>query len=85
MFELPESKCPDCGYTANAATNLEDEEQMPEPGDCSLCIKCAGIAVFNDDLMLRSPTEEELLNLPSEISAVQQLIVKLRNDNNEVH
>lgn len=52
-------KCPHCGYEPNSHTQIRSEEQNePETGDISLCIKCAGIAVFDDD-DLRSPTPDE--------------------------
>lgn len=52
--------CPFCSKHVPNHENLTDEFLQPEEGDLSVCIKCGSICVFDEDLYLRKPTEEEL-------------------------
>lgn len=54
--EMPPSQCCECGYKVNGASG----PCKPEPGDLTLCIQCACLNVFNTDLSLRKPTDEEI-------------------------
>lgn len=52
-------KCPHCAYEPDSHTQIRVEDPgVPEDGDISLCINCAGISVFNGN-DLRPPTEDE--------------------------
>jgi hypothetical protein len=66
---LPLSRCPWCDYLMDAATNLQDAEAVPAPGDVSVCLSCASVLVFNDDLTLRGFTPAEIAALPSDIKS----------------
>lgn len=39
--KMGQDLCPVCGTTLDAATALDGEEIKPNPGDVSICIKCA--------------------------------------------
>lgn len=54
------SICSKCGYNFDCATDLRVENR-PKPGDWSMCFKCGNIAVFDEQLKVRSATQEELL------------------------
>jgi hypothetical protein len=56
---VPESTCPECGYISDRVTAIGDAP-APKPGDLSLCIKCACLAAFTDDLTLRPANDDEL-------------------------
>ena len=56
---VPECHCPVCDKKIDAASNLYDESERPFPGDVSVCIQCGTILVFDFDLTMRLPTEEE--------------------------
>lgn len=51
--------CPTCGAMLNASTNAELQETGPVPGDATLCLYCATLLLFDDDLTLRVLTTEE--------------------------
>jgi len=55
---LPSSRCCECGHTLKAASGLDTTER-PDPGDATLCINCAGLNIFADDLSLRAPRADE--------------------------
>lgn len=55
--------CPTCGKVCNGASSA-DSDDKPKPGDFSVCIDCQGLHVFDQDMQLRHPTENELLELP---------------------
>jgi len=73
----PNSICPYCGHKFNRASNPEG--QVPTPGDYSVCIECSEILVFDDDLLLRKPTDKELEDVPLDsLSKIQNLLRKAR-------
>jgi hypothetical protein len=60
----PKCRCPWCGHRLDAAMAADHDkpDAAPKPGDVSVCISCAQILVFADDLTLRAsmPGEIEL-------------------------
>ena len=59
--DIPESRCPFCGYRSETASAPGDKS--PEPGHIAVCISCASVLVFNDDLRLRAMTQAEFADL----------------------
>ena len=55
--EVPESSCCECGQQLDGAAGHE----RPSPGDYSMCVYCTSLNIFDDDLRLRRPTDEEYL------------------------
>ena len=45
--------CPYCNHKTDAAMIPEDESQVPESGALSVCIKCAKVSSFGDDMKLQ--------------------------------
>lgn len=77
-FEVPKTECPYCGKVNDLASSFKGKEK-PEPGDISICIKCAGILVFDEELRIRRPTDSELINIQtsqswSEVAKVIQAV-----------
>lgn len=65
--------CPVCMYKLNAATAL-DGMAAPTEGDVTLCINCASILEFGDELQLLVATQKTLNDLPDEtIEELQNL------------
>ena len=53
---VPPSPCPYCGFVCDAATGVREEDDVPTAEDSvTVCIECASILFFNDDLTLRRP------------------------------
>ncbi len=61
------SKCINCGTLNRYATAMDDKAEGPAPGDCSICIVCGSAAMYDDDLKLRPPTEEETRQIDKSI------------------
>jgi hypothetical protein len=59
---LPACDCPWCSEELTAATDLKDDS-VPAPGDATLCAYCGEWCVFDTDLMLRKPTDNEFVAL----------------------
>ncbi len=57
--KMPDSACPHCCYALTAASSPTTEKK-PRPGDFSVCAKCQTFLVFQDDLVPRIVTEEEI-------------------------
>lgn len=70
---LPASQCPYCETKLDAATDLETVV-MPKPGDISICIKCAQLLIFTDDLTLRKPIPADEIVITDQIRLYQQAV-----------
>ena len=47
----------------------------PKSGDIGICIKCGGVHIYNDNLTMRKPTEQDILEMNLvEISKAQKLL-----------
>lgn len=60
--DIPPRMCPSCGKLLDGATQLRDaseHQETPKAGDATICLYCANVAVFADDLTLRKPTPVE--------------------------
>jgi hypothetical protein len=61
---LPKDHCPECGYALDAASTPDgrkgSSQPQPKPGDITLCLKCAAVFVFDEQLRVRPLTEEEV-------------------------
>lgn len=58
---VPKSDCVKCFHRMDRAMNANPNEQgNPAAGDFTLCIRCGEIMVFDDNLELRSATEDEI-------------------------
>lgn len=49
--QIVPSFCPKCFHQLDAATNMEGKDP-PEPGDYTVCIRCASVLRFGPDMML---------------------------------
>jgi hypothetical protein len=70
--------CRTCGYDFDSATAVKGDS-APEPGSISICGNCGELAVFEDDRLVREPTEAELAELMAskvwvKVDAAQKLI-----------
>lgn len=59
--KIRDCRCPKCGHEFTDATSLEGHQ--PEPGDFSVCIGCATLLCFAEDMSMRRPTTAELATL----------------------
>lgn len=66
--------CLHCGKILDAASGVDDDDMPPKPGDVSICFYCGNIAVFGDNLLLRQPTDKEIIALAGDrqLLAVQR-------------
>lgn len=55
---IPKQACPYCGYEFDTSASVYCSAS-PKPGDISICLNCAKVAVFDKDLTQRLPTAEE--------------------------
>jgi len=57
---IPEQRCPYCDYKMDRTTHAFGDAK-PQCGDYSMCLNCGRIGIFNDDLTVRKPNDEERL------------------------
>lgn len=55
---MPPSTCTVCLHTVDGAGG---PPELPSPGDFAVCIRCAGLNIYADDLTLRAPRNDEIL------------------------
>jgi hypothetical protein len=66
-YHTPETKCLACGHILNGVFPVPGEKDLPPEEGCrTLCIRCGALMVFNKDLTLREPTEEEKAEIDSD-------------------
>ena len=70
--------CPHCGRIREVHTGTGDAQgTVPKPGDVSVCFNCLGTSVFDEQLKLRLPTQQEAKEIaatPSFNELMYQLI-----------
>jgi hypothetical protein len=70
MTDMPEHACLNCGSINDALSAIAEEKVKPSPGDATICIKCGHLMIFDDNLQVRNPTSEELIELAGDIRLV---------------
>jgi hypothetical protein len=76
---LPECACPTCGTKVNDATVVFHgaSKASPAPGDVTVCIYCAAVSIFDDELCLRRPTPDEQREIARD-PRVQKTVAEIR-------
>ena len=59
---VPECHCTACGHRCDTVSECGGKGRKPNAGDFTLCIRCAHVMAFDENLMLRELTggEKEL-------------------------
>jgi len=68
--------CTNCGKLNDVATDSSGSGCTPSAGDLSVCFYCGHLTVFADDLTLREPTDDEIVELaglPELVDAMSKL------------
>lgn len=58
-FRVPPEPCPHCGAVHDGAGSLIHDSR-PKPGDVTVCILCAGVGEFTEDLKLRPLSDSDI-------------------------
>lgn len=74
QYHVPNARCPSCNTELDFAENV-DGGGAPEAGNISVCIQCAAVLVFNDDLSFRVPTDEDWQEIKSDLSCLRNLVI----------
>jgi hypothetical protein len=76
-YRTPSAACPVCGYLMDACTALDNEKpRSPKPNDISICLECAAVLAFTDDLKFREATPDDYKGSETIIRQAQHLIFK---------
>lgn len=67
-IRTPACQCPKCDCTIDAATSADNTQSVPEEGDVSVCINCASMLIFKEDMTMRLMSKDEFMNLPQDIT-----------------
>jgi len=60
---MPVSYCTNCKKLLDGATAATKPTALPEEGCISICIYCGHVMVFGKGLILRNPTEAEMIEI----------------------
>jgi hypothetical protein len=52
FIKMGDDRCPVCASQLDAVQSIENPEYKPSPKDLTLCVYCAAILVFEDDMAL---------------------------------
>jgi hypothetical protein len=74
-FETPRVPCPACGRPLDRASN-PDGTGAPEPGDITVCLRCATTLLFDATLGLKKPSDAEMVQIM--LSETWPTVAKLR-------
>jgi hypothetical protein len=83
-MDIPEQKCPKCGWTVNAVTTAGGKTlRLPDPGDLNICMRCFAVNQFGEGLMLQTADLEklsmgELLELATMVLSLQMADLKMK-------
>jgi len=84
MHELPLSYCLCCNKRLDGASAVTDDgNPRPEPGNFTICVYCSHLMVFDADLKVRQPTDEEIREAAGDPDLVRAMRVtgRIRAEN----
>lgn len=69
----PSSACLDCGALITAGTDVNTHEayRPPQAGDIAICLGCAHIMLYADDLTVRALTDAEMIEIAGDPDVVR--------------
>lgn len=75
---VPLVACKNCGYEFDRISDVV-ADNVPRPGDMTLCLRCGDIMAFNDDMTLRSLTEDDISCIPlATLSRLQRVRLEIQ-------
>jgi hypothetical protein len=76
-YIVPRSPCPYCGHKMDRAfvADPNGKDSEPKPGDITLCIRCGGAIVFDEQIQFRKPTLQESREINAHPVAIQAQIL----------
>jgi len=80
---LPTCTCTTCGKDLDAATDPTGDAR-PKVGDVSICVYCATLNVYDNDLRFRKPSEAELKEIQKDAN-IQRLISIIKAHNKDLN
>jgi hypothetical protein len=77
-YDIPQQRCSRCKHPLDEAC-CTGGDHKPTPGMISICVECGKITIFDEQLRLREPSEQELLDIGtrSDIVELQLYIASL--------
>jgi hypothetical protein len=78
-FEL-ETICPYCGRRNELhAEATGPDGRAPKPGDVTICWGCVGVCIFDENMALRLPTDEEFEDVHKVAAPLQALMHHMKD------
>ena len=71
VTRTPVNRCLNCRKKINAASPVDPHARPPEPGDIAICLDCAHVQIYADDMTVREPTDAEIVEIAGDPEMVQ--------------
>ena len=79
ITRTPLNYCLDCEMLIDSGAPTPDapDDSTPTPGDIAICLHCAHVMIYADDLTVREPTNDEVVEIagdPDMVRAVNAIV-----------
>lgn len=64
------SHCPSCNCFLDGASELNGDSK-PKPGDITICGICGNVAIYDNQMDIRLPTSDELMELSKDENIIR--------------
>lgn len=78
-FRIRENICPYCNKKLDACSNMTGEDG-PDDGDFTLCLYCAAVLRFNNDLTIRPATRDDMFQFSVEQPELFNLLLTAKEE-----
>ncbi len=76
-LRMPGTSCPWCNHTLDACSTFGLDS--PNAGDLSVCVKCAGLLIFDKQLIAQKLEPAQLLEIATEDYVAYQSVISLQS------
>jgi hypothetical protein len=73
IVKTPLCHCLGCGHKFDAGANPDNDQDLPGPGDVTVCLKCGAVMKYADDMTVRGMTDAEIDELTNDMEWMGQI------------
>ena len=73
--EVPENNCLCCGYLIDRASVCDSPITRPRSNDVTICVNCGEIMIFDHELKLRKPNDNDLRSIATDTNLMFNIVM----------